>query len=95
MKIKFSPTVEGDLQTVADYVALDSPRRAFTFVLKIYDEIKAIGKHPLLYRLRPELGPDARLATVGRYVILFRILQDCVRIERVVYGGRDLPSMFQ
>jgi toxin ParE1/3/4 len=30
---------------------------------------------------------------VGRYVILFRILDDAVRIERVVYGGRDLPSL--
>lgn len=95
MKVKFSPAVEDDLKTVADYIARDSPRRAFTFAIEIYDEIKAIGRHPLHYRLRPELGPDARLATVGRYVILFRILQDCVRIERVVYGGRDLPSMFQ
>jgi plasmid stabilization system protein ParE len=40
--------------------------------------------------LRPELGPDARLATVGSYVILFRIHQNAVRIERVLHGGRDL-----
>jgi hypothetical protein len=43
-----------------------------------------------IYRLRPEIGAEARLATVGNYVILFRIRKDTVRIERVVHGGRDL-----
>jgi toxin ParE1/3/4 len=49
----------------------------------------------LLYRLRPELGDDARMALVGRYVILFRIVGEVVRIERVVYGGRDLLALFE
>jgi len=35
-----------------------------------------------------ELGPDARLASAGQYVILFRIRHDIVRIERVVHGSR-------
>ena len=49
-------------------------------------------------RVLKELGvwvmaDDARLAVVGRYVILFRIIERCVRIERVVFGGRDLPAL--
>jgi hypothetical protein len=35
------------------------------------------------------------MAIVGRYVILFRIGDDAVRVERVVYGGRDLLALFQ
>jgi len=27
------------------------------------------------------------------YVILFRIIKRCMRIERVVFGGRDLPAL--
>ncbi len=50
---------------------------------------------PLLYQLRPEIGPDARLAVVGRYVILFPFAKDVVYIERIVYGGRDLPPIFE
>jgi plasmid stabilization system protein ParE len=49
----------------------------------------------LLYQLRPDVGEDARVAVVGRYVILFRLDDKAVRIERVVFGGRDLPPMFQ
>ena len=32
------------------------------------------------------------MASVGNYAILFRATETVVRIERVVYGGRDLPS---
>lgn len=34
------------------------------------------------------------MATVGNYAILFRIVESLVRIERVVYGGRNLPGVF-
>ena len=34
------------------------------------------------------------MTTVGSYAILFRVTDDAVRIERVVYGGRDLPEIF-
>jgi hypothetical protein len=46
-----------------------------------------MGEGPLLYQLRPEILVDARLAVVGRYVILFHITGEVVRIERVVFGG--------
>jgi plasmid stabilization system protein ParE len=57
--------------------------------------MKEIAKQPQIYRVRPDLGAEARLATVGNYVILFRIRQNAVRIERVVHGGRDLLSMLE
>jgi len=52
--------------------------------------MKEIAKNPEIYRLRPEIGAEARLVTVANYVILFRIRQKTVRIERVVHGSRDL-----
>ena len=33
------------------------------------------------------------MAAVGNYAILFRVMGKVVRIERVVYGGRDLLSL--
>lgn len=30
----------------------------------------------------------------GNYVILFRILDEIVRIERIAYGGRNLPNVY-
>lgn len=95
MRVEFSAFVEGDLIAIADYIAQDNPKRAVEFIQEIRNEIRRIGKNPLLYRLRPEIGDEARLAIVGRYVILFRIQGKVVRIERVVFGGRDLPLLLQ
>jgi len=95
MRLELSSFVEADLDTVADYIAQDNPTRAVSFLREIRAQILAVGQNPLLYQLRPEIGEGARMAVVGRYVILFRMIGETVRIERVVYGGRDLLALFQ
>jgi plasmid stabilization system protein ParE len=95
MRTELSRFIETDLEAIADYIAQDNPARAVTFIRGIRKKIRLVGRKPLLYQLRPEIGQDARLAVVDRYVILFRIVGQIVRIERVVYGGRDLPPLFQ
>ena len=50
--------------------------------------------NPLIYRLRPDIGYEARLATVGNHAILPRLLGEAVRIECVTYAGRDLAATF-
>jgi toxin ParE1/3/4 len=93
MLLRLSPRVPHDLEEIADFIAADSPRHALRVLRQLRAKMKEIAKQPELYRLRPELGADARLATVDQYVILFRIRRNAVRIERVVHGGRDLPPM--
>ena len=95
MRVELSSFVEGDLDVIADYIAQDNPTRSVSFLREIRAQIRAVGQNPLLYQLRPEIGDGARMAVVGRYVILFRILGEIVRIERVVYGGRDLLALLQ
>jgi plasmid stabilization system protein ParE len=90
MRLRLSPLVPGDLEEIADYIAQDSPRHALRTLRLLRARMKEIAKRPELYRLRPELGADARLAPVGQYVILFRIRRNAARIERVVHGSRDL-----
>jgi plasmid stabilization system protein ParE len=95
MLVELSSFIESDLEAIADYIAQDNPMRAVSFIREIRVELRLVGQNPLLYQLRPEIGEDARLAVVGRYVILFHIVGEVVRIERVIFGGRDLPTLFQ
>jgi toxin ParE1/3/4 len=96
MRVELSRFVEEDLDAIASYIAQDNPRRAVTFLREIKAKIRAIGRRPALYRLRPEIGEGARMALVGRHAILFRVVADkIVRIERIVYGGRNLPALFR
>ncbi|MFZ0661203.1 MAG: type II toxin-antitoxin system RelE/ParE family toxin [Acidobacteriaceae bacterium] len=95
MRLRFSPFVKHDLAEIAEYISQDSPRHAANWIRLLRSRFTEIAKQPLLYRLRPELGVDARLAPVGHYVILFRIRQDTVRIERVIHGSRDLIPILE
>ncbi len=95
MRLRLSPFVPDDLEQIADFIAQDSPRQAARMLRLFHARMKEIARRPQLYRLRPELAPDARLASVGNYVILFRVRHDTVRIERVVRGSRDLLPMLE
>lgn len=94
MQITLSRYIEGDLDAIANFIAQDNPGRAVSFIQDIRGKFADIQRAPLIYRLRPDIGEDARMATVGNYAILFRLMGDVARIERVVYGGRNLPDVF-
>jgi toxin ParE1/3/4 len=81
MRLRLSPLVPADLEEIADFIAQDSPRHALRVLRLLRARMREIARQPELYRLRPELGVDARLAVVGQYVILFRIRPNAVRIE--------------
>jgi toxin ParE1/3/4 len=95
VRIEVSSFVEADLDAIAGSIAQDNPRRALSFLRQIREEILALGHSPLRFQVRTELEGDARMARVGRYGILFRIHQDAVRVERVVYVTGDLLALFQ
>jgi plasmid stabilization system protein ParE len=95
MRVELSAFIESDLDAIAEHIALDNPIRAVSFIQEIRAKFRLISQHPLIYRLRPEIGEAARMALTGRYVILFRLAGDVIRIERVADGARDLPGVYE
>lgn len=93
MLLELSDFVEGDLEAIADYIAEDNPRRAVTFIREIRSKFNGIQRNPFIYQIRLDIGDEARMATIGNYAILFQVIGNIVRIERVAYGGRDLPDI--
>jgi toxin ParE1/3/4 len=93
MRVELSRFVAPDLEAIADFIAQDNPDRAVSFLREIRDKLVFVGQNPHVYLPRPEIGDGARIAVVGRSVILFRIVGEIVRIERIVFGGRDLPAL--
>ena len=94
MRYTLAPAVKRDLDEIAAWIAEDNPARAVQVVRRLRAEFRKIARQPMLYRLRTEIDEDARLASTGHHVILFRIQDGAVHFERVVYGGRDLPPLF-
>ena len=86
MRLELSHLIESDLEAIGEYIARHNPTRAATFVEQLIGEIQRVAHQPMSFRLRPDIGPEARMSVYGRYVILFRVMQDVVRIERVLHG---------
>ncbi len=89
--VTFSPRSRQDLLDIGDYIARDSRVNARRFVVKLMEQCKRIGRAPLGYVSREDLAPGLRMAALESYVIFFRVLDDTVRIERVLHGARNLP----
>ncbi len=48
MQIELSPLAEADLESIGDYIALDSPGNALRFILSLRDQCQKIALHPWL-----------------------------------------------
>ena len=91
--VTFSPKSRQDLLDIGDYIAMDSRANARRFVGKLIDQCQRISRAPLGYVSREDLAHGMRMAALGRFVIFFRVNDGAIRIERVLHGARNLPSV--
>ncbi len=95
MRLAFTPLAEQDLEAIADYIAADNPVRALSFVRELRAQCQRITLNPPGYRLRPELGDGIRSCAHGHYVIFFEATTEDLLVVRILYGARDLPTVFE
>jgi toxin ParE1/3/4 len=89
-----SDKAESDLADIADYISLDNPRRALSFTEELEARFVDIGERPMSFPARPDWGVNKRSAVHGRYVIIFLVNDEDIKILRVVHGARDIDEMF-
>lgn len=94
MKLGISPLAEQDIEAIGDYIAQDNPVRAVSFTEELFQQCLLIAESPVIYKERPELGHSVRTCAYGRYLIVFRVLDMEVRVERLLHGSRDIITMF-
>src|SRR5258708_17156835 len=92
MRAHFTPQAEIDLEEVGDYIALDNPRRAVSFIREIRQYCEKIAEGPHHYVARPDLGGTIRICAHGNYLIVFEPFDDGALILRVLHGARNVPS---
>jgi toxin ParE1/3/4 len=93
-QIEILPAAQADLIDIGDYIALDNPERARSFVAKIHDLIfKQIAVRPSSFPLRADLAPNLRVARYRRYLIFFTQFAGSIHIVRVLHGARHIPDI--
>jgi plasmid stabilization system protein ParE len=93
MRLIVSPSARADLIEIADFIAVDAPIRAQSFVEELYDACAELTHAPLRFA---EVGPikGMRRRVHGRYSIYYRINGDELEIVRIASGARDLQKLF-
>lgn len=90
MRVEFAPLAQADLREIAGFIALDNPVRADSFVDEIVDHCLALADFPQVAPRRDDIGPGIRTLSYKQYLVLYRLTQAVIRIERVLQGNRKL-----
>jgi len=96
MRAHFAPQAEIDLEEVGDYIALDNPARAVSFIREIQrygNTCEKIAGGPDHYAARPDLGDTIRICAHGNHLIVFEPFDDGALILRVLHGARNVPGV--
>ena len=90
---RLRPKALQDLEAIGDFIAVDNPKRAVSFIDELLTLCATIADHPQAHQRRDDLADGLRQAVYGRYLILFTVDQRDVVIERVLHGARRLEDL--
>ena len=94
MIVDFSDAAEADLEAIGDYIALDSPRRAGTFLKELRSACKKIGDMPRGYQLVPRHeATGIRRSVHGKYLIFYHVISGRIEILHILHGAMDIEAM--
>lgn len=90
-RVVWSPRAAGDLEAIAEYIAVDSSAYAAAVVKRILNTARTLSQFPFAGRVVPELADgNIRERFVYSYRVIYRIEGEVVTIATVVHGRRLL-----
>ncbi|MDB5685693.1 MAG: plasmid stabilization system protein [Rhizorhabdus sp.] len=92
-KLVVLPAALQDLIEIGDFIALDDPQRARSFIADIEKTLIKIADRPSSFPARDDLHPGIRAGRHGRYLIFFQMVATEVHVVRVLHGARDIPRI--
>jgi toxin ParE1/3/4 len=95
-RIEFRPETLGDLIDLYDYIALrGGTERAIGYIDRIEDYCRNVSVFPDRGIRRDDLRPGLGILGFERRAeIAFQVTAEAVTILRILYGGRDLETVF-
>ena len=90
-RVNWSGRALHDLESLAEYIAADSPTYAGIVVKKVVTQTQTLANFPRAGRKVPEFDDDSiRELIVYSYRIIYRLQEDAVVIAAVIHGKRIL-----
>ena len=93
-RVSWSPEALDDVDSIAAYIAKDSPFYASAVVKKILDTAESLGKFPYIGPIVPEVGEqEFRERFVYSYRLIYRVANKEVMVVAVIHGRRLLDPV--
>ena len=90
-EVRWTAQAADDLESIAEFIARDSPQYARLFVLDVLQAVERLAPFPMIGRTVPELSdPMIREVLLGAYRIVYRVREELVEILTVYHGARLL-----
>ncbi len=90
MRVRISHAARAELETITSYIGLDSPARAGSFARELFERCVTLSTQAERYPVVGEVeGRIVRRAPYHRYVILYAVEAEEVRILHIVHSARD------
>ena len=94
MKVVFSVEADDDLENIGDYIAIDSPRRAISFVRELRTAAITIGEYPDAFPLIPHYEHyGIRRRPYRNYLIFYATDHDRIFIVHILNGAQDYEAI--
>jgi len=93
MQTGYSPLALEDLGDIRAFVTQDDASAAYEFLDRLLTCCEDISLAPEAFPERHDLAPGLRAVPFAKYLILYRIHYNTVRIERILHGSRNLPEV--
>ena len=91
LRILWSDRAISDLEQIADFIALDSPATATSFVTKVVEAVSTLEAFPDAGWVVPEYGESPLRELIFRnYRVAYRTDQQSVTIGTVFHGSKPL-----
>lgn len=95
-RLEWSPRAVEDVESIAIYIAVDSPAYAKSVVKKIVEKTRGLGKFPFTGRVVPEFDDEnLREQFAYSYRIIYRVEDEVITIVAVIHGKRLLELELQ
>ena len=94
MIVHLAEEAEQDLERIADYIALDNPPRAVSFLQELRGKCLALADMPERFPLVPRYeASGVRRRGHGNYLIFYRVEPEKVVIVHVLHGAQDYTAI--
>lgn len=94
MKVVLAAEAASDLEHIADYIAIDNPVRAESFVRELLGRCYSLADMPRAFPLVPRYEhTGVRRRPYGDYLIFYHISADTVDILHILNGAQNYEAI--